>query len=101
MGNVIARAHLLPEAISNTADCFVWESILLATTCQGAKFAPKFSPDGTLLAYALDLDGSESYQIVVHDFETNISTNLTPRIAYAHQPNIIMVTRRKNAGCAF
>jgi dipeptidyl aminopeptidase/acylaminoacyl peptidase len=54
----------------------------------GAKFAPTFSPDGKYLAYALDLDGSESYQIVVYDFENNTSTNLTPRIAYAHQPNI-------------
>ena len=41
-----------------------------------------------ILAYALDVDGSESYQIVVHDLQTNICTNLTPRIAYAHQPNI-------------
>ena len=53
----------------------------------GAKFSPRFSPDGTMLAYALDADGSESYQIVIHDLRTNISTNLTPRIAYAHQPN--------------
>ena len=66
----------------------VGESALLTTTYQGAKFAPTFSPDGNYLAYALDLDGSESYQIVVHDFEKNISTNLTPQIAYAHQPNI-------------
>ncbi len=54
----------------------------------GAKFSPKFSHDGTQLAYALDIDGSESYQIVIHDLQTNISTNLTPNIAYAHQPNI-------------
>jgi len=55
---------------------------------EGAKFAPTFSPDGSQLAYALDVDGSESYQIVLHDLQTNISTNLTPRIAYAHQPNV-------------
>jgi dipeptidyl aminopeptidase/acylaminoacyl peptidase len=54
----------------------------------GAKFSPVHSPDGTQLAYALDLDGSESYQIVLHDLHTDICTNLTPRIAYAHQPNI-------------
>ncbi|MDO9300420.1 MAG: prolyl oligopeptidase family serine peptidase, partial [Anaerolineales bacterium] len=78
-----------PEAISEpVGGCFVGESTLLATTCQGSKFAPTFSPDGTRLAFALDLDGSESYQIVIHDFESNTSTNLTPRIAYAHQPNI-------------
>jgi len=78
-----------PEAISTlTGDCGVGESSLLAMTCQGAKFAPVFSPDGSKLAYAIDLDGSESYQIVVHDFETNTSTNMTSDIVYAHQPNI-------------
>ncbi|MBI5354554.1 MAG: S9 family peptidase [Chloroflexi bacterium] len=53
----------------------------------GAKFSPRFSPDGTQLAYALDPDGSESYHIVLHDLITNTSKDLTPRIAYAHQPN--------------
>ncbi len=41
-----------------------------------------------MLAFALDLDGSESYHIVIHDFKTNITTDLTLRIAYAHQPNM-------------
>jgi len=41
-----------------------------------------------MLAYALDLDGSESYHIVVHDLQTSISRDLTPQIAYAHQPNM-------------
>ena len=65
---------------SQTARC-------LTPELEGAKFSPKFSPDGTMLAYALDIDGSESYHIMVHDLSTNISTDLTPRIAYAHQPN--------------
>jgi dipeptidyl aminopeptidase/acylaminoacyl peptidase len=85
------RGRSSPEAISTTkGNCFVGESALLAITSnlEGAKFAPQFSPDGSVLAFALDLDGSESYQIVVHDLQTNISTNLTPRIAYAHQPNL-------------
>jgi len=62
---------------------------LLATTSQvdGAKFSPRFSPDGTQIAYALDMDGSESYHIILHDLSTNTSKDLTPRIAYAHQPN--------------
>ncbi len=59
----------------------------LESEMEGAKFSPRFSPDGTILAYALDIDGSESYQIVVHNLQTNISTNLTPNIVYAHQPN--------------
>ncbi len=65
---------------SQTASC-------LTPELEGSKFSPKFSPDGTMLAYALDIDGSESYHIVVHDLNTNISTDLTPQIAYAHQPN--------------
>ena len=57
---------------------------------KGAKFSPRYAPrpDGSMLAFALDLDGSESYHIVVHDFKTNTTTDLTPSIAYAHQPNI-------------
>jgi dipeptidyl aminopeptidase/acylaminoacyl peptidase len=65
-----------------------WAINELETGLQGAKFAPVFSPDGSKLAYAIDLDGSESYQVVIHDFETNNSTNLTSDIVYAHQPNI-------------
>ncbi|MBI5966150.1 MAG: S9 family peptidase [Chloroflexi bacterium] len=60
----------------------------LESEMEGSKFSPRFSPDGTMLAYALDIDGSESYHIVIHDLNTNISTDLTPQIAYAHQPNI-------------
>ncbi|MCE9647792.1 MAG: S9 family peptidase [Chloroflexi bacterium] len=55
---------------------------------QGSKFSPLHSPDGTMLAYALDLDGSESYHIFIHDLSTNTCRDLTPQIAYAHQPNI-------------
>lgn len=54
---------------------------------QGGKFSPLHSPDGTKLAYALDFDGSESYHIVVYDLSASICTDLTPQIAYAHQPN--------------
>ncbi len=64
------------------------ESKKLETNLNGSKFAPRFSPDGSQLAYALDVNGSESYQIVVHDFETNTSTNLTSDVVYAHQPNV-------------
>lgn len=59
-----------------------------SSTPDGSKFSPLHSPDGTMLAYALDLDGSESYHIVVHDLQTSISRDLTPQIAYAHQPNM-------------
>jgi dipeptidyl aminopeptidase/acylaminoacyl peptidase len=59
---------------------------LAMTSLTGAKFAPKFSPDGNKIIYALDLDGSESYHIVLYDLESNIQTDLTPDIGYAHQP---------------
>lgn len=60
----------------------------LATTLKGAKFSPRFSPDGTKIAFALDPDGSESYHICVHDLKTGVTTDLTPDILYANQPNI-------------
>src|SRR5258706_2183842 len=63
------------------------QQTLIAMTGQGAKFSPRFSPDGTMLAYVLDPDGSESYHIFIHNFQTNTSIDLTPDIAYAHQPN--------------
>jgi len=53
----------------------------------GRKFNPRYSPDGTRLAYALDIDGSESYHLVLFDPSTNTHTDLTPNISYALQPN--------------
>ncbi|CAG0968819.1 acylaminoacyl-peptidase [Anaerolineales bacterium] len=77
-----------PKAISEMGgDCFA-ATRLAMTGVEEAKFAPVFSADGKQLAFALDVDGSESFQIVIHDFEANVTTNLTPQIAYAHQPNI-------------
>src|ERR1044071_6282102 len=63
--------------VDQTASC-------LTPEVTGAKFSPRFSPDGSFLAYALDPDGSESYHIFIHSFQTNTSTDLTPDIAYAH-----------------
>lgn len=58
------------------------------TSGPGGKFNPRYSPNGTKLAYALDPDGSESYHLVVHDFTTNQNTDLTPDIPHALQPNL-------------
>src|SRR5688572_222606 len=55
---------------------------------QGAKSSPKHSPDGSMLAFALYVDGSESYHIVIHELRTNLTKDLTPFAAYAHQPNM-------------
>jgi dipeptidyl aminopeptidase/acylaminoacyl peptidase len=54
---------------------------------EGAKFSPRFSPDGSKIAYACDIDGSESYHIAIHDLKSDVSTDYTPFIDYAHQPN--------------
>src|SRR5918993_3027852 len=53
----------------------------------GGKFNPRYSPDGTYLAYALDMDGSESYHLILLDRSTNTHSDLTPNISHALQPN--------------
>ena len=57
------------------------------TSGEGGKFAPQYSPDRKHIAYALDLDGRESFHIVLQNLHTNNQIDLTPDIAYAHQPN--------------
>jgi dipeptidyl aminopeptidase/acylaminoacyl peptidase len=44
----------------------------------GAKFAPRYSPDGRRLAYLVDLDGSEAFDIWIYDLESGSSANMTP-----------------------
>ena len=53
----------------------------------GGKFNPRYSPNGRQLAYVLDTDGSESYHLIVYDFESQQHTDLTPNISHALQPN--------------
>jgi dipeptidyl aminopeptidase/acylaminoacyl peptidase len=57
------------------------------TTGNGAKFSPRYSPDGTKLAYALDLEGGELFDIYIYDMETGEHINLTPDTPDAIQPN--------------
>lgn len=57
------------------------------TVMQGGKLNPRYSPDGTHLAFALDVDGSESYHIVLHNLQTDSYIDLTSYSAYAQQPN--------------
>ncbi|MFZ5822043.1 MAG: alpha/beta fold hydrolase [Chloroflexota bacterium] len=56
---------------------------------RGAKFAPKYSPEGARLAYAVDFDGGENFHLFVHDFDTGADTDLTQKreIHFALQPN--------------
>jgi dipeptidyl aminopeptidase/acylaminoacyl peptidase/CubicO group peptidase (beta-lactamase class C family) len=53
----------------------------------GAKFAPRWSPDGRQLAYALDLNGDESFDIYIYNLDTHRHTNLTPDTPDAIQHN--------------
>jgi dipeptidyl aminopeptidase/acylaminoacyl peptidase len=53
----------------------------------GGKFSPRWSPDGRRLAYALDLEGGELYDIYVYDFATGRHINLTPDTPDAIQPS--------------
>ena len=53
----------------------------------GGKFNPRYSSDGTRIAYVLDVDGSESYHLIVYDRDENTHTELTPNNPYALQPN--------------
>lgn len=44
----------------------------------GGKFAPAWSPDGKYLAYAVDLDGGEFFDIFYYEIATGRQVNLTP-----------------------
>jgi dipeptidyl aminopeptidase/acylaminoacyl peptidase len=61
--------------------------ILPITSGGGGKFNPRYSPTGNKLAYALDIDGSESYHLVVYDSVTKTHKDLTTNISHALQPN--------------
>jgi dipeptidyl aminopeptidase/acylaminoacyl peptidase len=54
----------------------------------GAKFGPRFSPDGRCLLYVLDLDGSEDFDVMLCDLGTGTHTNLTPESPDAIQPHL-------------
>lgn len=59
----------------------------LVSTGPGAKFAPRFSPDGRRLAFCVDFDGSERFHLCVHDLASGRQTDLTPNIESTLQPD--------------
>ncbi len=63
------------------------EAHTIITSTTGGKFNPRYSPNGQQLAYVLDVDGSESYHLIVYDFASQQHTDLTPNIQHALQPN--------------
>jgi dipeptidyl aminopeptidase/acylaminoacyl peptidase len=54
----------------------------------GGKFSPRFSPNGDRLAYVVDLDGSEAYDLWSCELAENRHANLTPDTPASFQPNL-------------
>jgi dipeptidyl aminopeptidase/acylaminoacyl peptidase len=61
--------------------------ITILSSGPGGKFGPRYSPDGKFLAWALDLNGSESFHIVLYEFATSEIRDLTPNIDFVIQPS--------------
>jgi len=58
----------------------------LASRGVGGKAAPRYSPDNTFLAWAVDYDGSENFHIVVQDLLEGKALDLDEGIDYAIAP---------------
>ncbi|MFM8322164.1 MAG: S9 family peptidase [Chloroflexota bacterium] len=54
---------------------------------EGAKVAPQYAPGGGQLVYALDLDGSEAFDLWQLDLHSGAAVCLTPGTPFALQPN--------------
>ena len=63
------------------------DSPKLASIGPGGKFAPKYSSDGTRLAYVVDFDGGENFHIFVQELNTGKCIDLTHNIDFAIQSN--------------
>ena len=57
------------------------------TTGPGGKFSPQYSPDGLRMAYALDINGSESFHIYLVDLIHQSQKDLTPTITFPIHPH--------------
>jgi len=73
-------------------DLIAPDSPRLVTDGPGGKFAPKYSPDGSCLAYVVDFDGGENFHIFIRPChsepsEESPARDLTPDIDFAIQPN--------------
>src|SRR5512138_2281614 len=80
--------ELYEMRLSTQARAVTASEARLLTLPPGGKFHPRYSPDGARVAYALDLDGSESFHVAVCELASGQNRDLTPGISFAHQPNM-------------
>jgi dipeptidyl aminopeptidase/acylaminoacyl peptidase len=57
------------------------------TSGRGGNFSPKYAPDGLRMAFALDLNGCESYHIYLADLIQRTQIDLTPSIEFPLHPH--------------
>jgi dipeptidyl aminopeptidase/acylaminoacyl peptidase len=77
----------LPDSAAKIPASAPPDPTMLTKGEQGAKFAPRYSPDGSRLAYVVDFDGGEDFHLFISDALSGTHTDLTPGIKYALQPN--------------
>jgi len=65
----------------------------------GAKTAPRYAPDGKRLAYMVDVDGGEAFDLWVCDLETGITRNLTPDTEFVLQPSYAWFPDGRRIAC--
>ena len=85
--NVTGQWEIYEIALNASDDPRLVSSPKMVSMGPGGKFAPKYSPDGSRLAYSVDFDGGENFHIFVHNRITGQYHDLTPSIYYAIQSN--------------
>jgi dipeptidyl aminopeptidase/acylaminoacyl peptidase len=58
------------------------------TKSSGAKFSPRYAPDGSSLAYVVDFDGGENFHLFIKNLPAGRGRDLTADINHALQPNL-------------
>ncbi len=65
----------------------------------GAKFAPRYAPNGQRLAYVVDEDGGENFDLHLLDLSTGAARNLTPNTPFALQPSFAWLPDGERIAC--
>ncbi len=75
------------------------EDIRQISAGDGAKFGPCYSPDGESLAYVVDLDGGEQFDIWILNSKSGAAINLTPETPFTLQPRLSWSPDGKRLAC--